>query len=53
MAKKRDWGTTPEERERQLVNQRRLERIIDRRLAEEGVTREEALRRLRSPTRGS
>ena len=27
--------TTPEERERQLANQRRLEELIERRLAEE------------------
>jgi hypothetical protein len=46
MAKKKSWKTTPEERARQLENQRRLEQIIERRLAREGATREEARRRL-------
>jgi len=50
MGKKRKRASeTPEERQRWLENQRRLEDIIERRLAQEGVTREEALRRLESP----
>jgi hypothetical protein len=47
MAKKKTWKMTPEERARQLENQRRLEQIIERRLAQEGATREEAQQRLR------
>ncbi len=39
--------TTPEEWARWRENQQRLEQIIERRLAQEGITREEALRRLR------
>jgi hypothetical protein len=40
---------TPEERARQLENQRRLEEVIARRLARDGTTREEISRRLRLP----
>jgi len=47
--RKKSWETTPEERARQLENHRRLEEIIERRLAREGLTREEALRRLANP----
>ena len=47
MANKRK-KTTPEDRARWQRNQDRLQRIIDRRLAEEGITKEEALRRLRT-----
>jgi hypothetical protein len=47
VAKKRK-KTTPEDRARWQRNQDRLQRIIDRRLAEEGVTKEESLRRLRT-----
>jgi hypothetical protein len=47
MARKKT-AETPEEGRRQLENQRRLEELIERRLAQEGVTREEALRRLHS-----
>ena len=39
MAKK-SGNMTPEERARQLENQRRLERIIERRLADEAAARE-------------
>lgn len=49
MAKKRYRKTTPEERARQLENQRRLEQLIERRLARDGVTREEIKRRLGLP----
>jgi hypothetical protein len=47
--KKKIQKTTPEERARWQENQDRLERIIARRLAEEGVTREEAIARLSNP----
>jgi hypothetical protein len=47
MAKKRKWTrTTPEERASWQANQNRLERLLERRLAEEGVTRAEAIARL-------
>jgi hypothetical protein len=51
MGKKKISKPTPEERERQLENHRRLEEIIERRLAREGLTREEALQRLANPRR--
>ena len=38
--------TTPEERARWQANHQRLERVLDRRLADEGVTRAEAIARL-------
>lgn len=37
---------TPAERERQLANQERLERVLAERLARDGTTREEIHRRL-------
>jgi hypothetical protein len=37
---------TPEERARQLENQARLERVIAKRLEQDGTTREEIERRL-------
>jgi hypothetical protein len=39
VAKGKHQKMTPEERARQLENQRRLERIIERRLAEEEAAR--------------
>jgi hypothetical protein len=48
MARKGWRKTTPEERARWLANHERLERVLARRLAREGVTREEAIRRLQS-----
>jgi hypothetical protein len=38
--------TTPQERARWLANHQRLERLLARRLTHEGVSREEAIRRL-------
>ena len=38
--------TTPEDRARWQANHDRLERVLERRLAEEGVTRAEAIARL-------
>ncbi len=53
MAKrKRGWEETPEERRRQLENQKRLDELIDRRLAQEGITRDEARARLEALRRG-
>jgi hypothetical protein len=50
MAKrKRIRKTTSEEWARWRKNHERLERIIERRLAEEGVTRAEAIARLNNP----
>ena len=46
MAKKGWKKTTPEERARWLANHQRLERLLARRLAHEGVSREEAIRLL-------
>jgi hypothetical protein len=40
---------TPEERARQLENQKRLERVIQRRLERDGTTREQIWRRLGLP----
>ncbi len=45
--KKRAWETTPEERAAWLERHRRLERFLERRLEQESVTREQAIRRLR------
>jgi hypothetical protein len=50
MARKGYRKTTPEERARWRQNQERLERLLERRLAQEGATKEEALRRLREAT---
>jgi hypothetical protein len=47
VAKKRSKRTDPEFEARWQRNQDRLERVLERRLAQEGVTKEEALRRLR------
>jgi hypothetical protein len=47
--KKRTPKRTPEEKARWRENHERLERIIERRLAEEGVTRAEAIARLNNP----
>ena len=47
MAKKRRRRTDPEFEARWQRNHDRLRELIDRRLAQEGATREEALRRLR------
>ncbi len=47
MAKKGWKRTTPEERARWLANHQRLERALARRFRREGVSREEAIRRLR------
>ncbi len=44
---KRRKKETPDERARWQKNHDRLREFIDRRLAQEGATREEALRRLR------
>ena len=54
MAKrKKSWEETPEERRRQLENQRRLEELIDRRLARDGTTREEVRERLEALRRSA
>jgi hypothetical protein len=46
---RKDWKKeTPEERARWHRNHERLRRLLEQRLAREGVTKEEALRRLRS-----
>jgi len=50
MARKGPRKRSPEERARWRQNQERLERLLERRLAQEGATKEEALRRLREPT---
>jgi len=47
MAEKRRKKETPEERARWQRNHDRLQRLFEKRLAQEGVTKEEALRRLR------
>ena len=47
MAKPGRKKETPEERARWQRNHERLQRLIDRRLEQEGATKEEALRRLR------
>jgi hypothetical protein len=49
MATKRNPKRTPEERERWVENQRRLERLIQRRLERDGTTRQEIRRRLGLP----
>jgi hypothetical protein len=49
MAKKRYRKRTPEERQRWLENQRRLERLIELRLERDGTTREEIRRKLGLP----
>jgi hypothetical protein len=46
VAKKRTWET-PEERAAWLERHRQLERLLARRLRQEGVTREQAIQRLR------
>jgi hypothetical protein len=43
---------TPEELARQLENQQRLDRVIQRRLERDGTTREEIFRRLGLPDPG-
>jgi hypothetical protein len=50
MASKRRRKRTPEERERWLENQRRLEQLIERRLKRDGLTRDEIRRRLGLPS---
>ena len=47
MASKGFKKRTPEERARWQENHERLQRLLERRLAQEGVTKEEALQRLR------
>jgi hypothetical protein len=49
--RKRSWEETPEERRRQLENQKRLDELIERRLAREGITRDEAWARLEARRR--
>lgn len=49
MARKGYRKLTPDERARQLENQERLERLIQRRLEQDGTTREEIHRRLGLP----
>ena len=49
MAKKSYQKMTPDERERQLANQQRLERVIEKRLEQDGTTREEIWRQLGLP----
>ena len=49
MAKKNYRKRTPEEKARQLENQRRLEEVIELRLKKDGTTREEIRRRLGLP----
>lgn len=46
MAKKKIRKTTPEERARWQANHARLERVLERRLTQEGVTRAKAIARL-------
>lgn len=46
MAKRKIRKTTAEERARWQATHERLERVLQRRLAEEGVTRAEAIARL-------
>jgi TPP-dependent pyruvate/acetoin dehydrogenase alpha subunit len=48
MAKKGRKKETPEERAEWQKNHDRLQRLLEKRLAQEGVTKEEALSRLRS-----
>jgi hypothetical protein len=50
MARKGSRKRSPEERARWRQNQERLERLLERRLAQEGATKGEALRRLRDAT---
>jgi hypothetical protein len=50
MARKKNRKRTPEERERWLENQRRLERLIEQRLERDGTSREEIRRRLGLPS---
>jgi hypothetical protein len=47
MAKKGSKKRTPEERARWRKNQERLLRLAEQRLAQEGITKEQALQRLR------
>jgi len=47
MAKKGRNKETPEERAEWQKNHDRLQRLLEKRLAQEGVTKEEALSRLR------
>lgn len=49
MGKKNSRKMTPEEKARQLENQRRLEELIELRLKKDGTTREEIRRRLGLP----
>jgi len=49
VAKKSYQKMTPDERERQLANQQRLERVIEKRLEQDGTTREEIWRQLGLP----
>ena len=49
MAKKKYRKTTPEEHARWEENQRRLERLIEKRLERDGTTREEIRRKLGLP----
>jgi hypothetical protein len=49
VARKSYRKLTPEERARQLANQKRFEKVIEKRLEREGTTREEILRRLGWP----
>jgi hypothetical protein len=50
MTRKKNPKRTPEERERWLENQRRLERLIEQRLERDGTSREEIRRRLGLPS---
>jgi hypothetical protein len=49
VAKKGYRTMTPEELARQEANQKRLEEVIERRLARDGLTREEVFRRVGLP----
>jgi hypothetical protein len=49
LAKKGYRKRTPEEKARQLQNQRRLEELIELRLRKDGTTREEIRRQLGLP----
>jgi uncharacterized protein YjiS (DUF1127 family) len=52
MAKKGYRKTTPEERERWRRNQERLERLLEKALADLGISREELHRRVGFPPPG-
>jgi len=49
VAKKDYKKRTPEEKARWRERQRRFEELLERRLEREGITKEEALRRIQPP----